>query len=386
MQIYKLNNDIDLANLMHKLNVDKPGIEIMKKKHSIYIFYIKDISCGAANILKQDALSIGAELAVPIGVPNCKRKIFDAILLCNQKQLEILSKKELSQPFKLKELAKKLKEFINLPKFPLKIMGVINANDDSFFEGSRFSGIEAIKQIENMIENGAKIIDIGGVSSRPGSEYVGREEELKRVKPIIDEIYQTKLYEKAIFSIDTFDEVVLEYALDRGFKIANDITGLERDEYAKVVAKYGANVVIMHKKGTPKDMQINPFYENVILEVDEFFRKRIEKAKSFGIRDIILDVGIGFGKRLQDNIALIKHLEHFLHFGYELLVGASRKSMIDMIMKKEGISTTPAERLPGTLAIHIESVRNGASIIRCHDVKEHFQALKVFEEIRKFDV
>ena len=386
MQIYKLNNDIDLANLMHKLNVDKPGIEIMKKKHSIYIFYIKDISCGAANILKQDALSIGAELAVPIGVPNCKRKIFDAILLCNQKQLEILSKKELSQPFKLKELAKKLKEFINFPKFPLKIMGVINANDDSFFEGSRFSGIEAIKQIENMIENGAKIIDIGGVSSRPGSEYVGREEELKRVKPIIDEIYQTKLYEKAIFSIDTFDEVVLEYALDRGFKIANDITGLERDEYAKVVAKYGANVVIMHKKGTPKDMQINPFYENVILEVDEFFRKRIEKAKSFGIRDIILDVGIGFGKRLQDNIALIKHLEHFLHFGYELLVGASRKSMIDMIMKKEGISTTPAERLPGTLAIHIESVRNGASIIRCHDVKEHFQALKVFEEIRKFDV
>ena len=386
MQIYKLNNNIDLVKVMKKLNVDKIGIEIMKKKHSIYMFYIKDISCGAANILKQDALSIGAELIVPIGVPNCKLKIFDAILLCNQKQLEILSKKELSQPFKLKELAKKLKEFINLPKFPLKIMGVINANDDSFFEGSRFSGIEAIKQIEKMIEDGANIIDIGGVSSRPGSEYVGRDEELKRVKPIIDEIYKTKLYEKAVFSIDTFDEVVLEYALSKGFKIANDITGLESDNYAKVVAKYKASVVIMHKKGTPKDMQINPFYENVILEVDEFFRKRIEKAKSFGIKDIILDIGIGFGKRLQDNIALIKHLEHFLHFRYELLVGASRKSMIDMIMKKENISTTPAERLPGTLAIHIESVRNGASIIRCHDVAEHFQALRVFEEIREFDV
>ena len=232
MQIYKLNDDINLAKLMQKLNVDKPGIEIMKKKHSKYIFYIKDISCGAANILKQDALSIGAELAVPVGVPNCKREIFDAILLCNQKQLEILAKKELSQPFKLKELAKKLKEFINLPKFPLKIMGVINANDDSFFEGSRFQGIEAVKQIEKMIEDGAKIVDIGGVSSRPGSEYVGRSEELKRVKPIIDEIYKNRLYEKAVFSIDTFDEVVLEYALDRGFKIANDITGLERDNYA----------------------------------------------------------------------------------------------------------------------------------------------------------
>ncbi len=386
MQIYKLNDDINLEKVFQKLNVDKPGIEIMKKKHSKYIFYIKDITCGAANILKQDALSIGAELAVPMGVPDCKRKKFDAILLCNQKQLEILSKKELAQPFNLKELAKKLKEFINLPKFPTKIMGVINANDDSFFEGSRFKGIEAIKQIEKMISDGAKIIDIGGVSSRPGSEYVGREEELRRVKPIIDEIYKQKLYEKAIFSIDTFDEVVLEYALSRGFKIANDITGLERDNYAKVVAKYSAIVVIMHKKGSPKDMQINPFYENVILEVDEFFKKRIEKAKSFGIKDIILDVGIGFGKRLEDNIALIKHLEHFLHFGYELLIGASRKSMIDMIMKKENISTTPADRLPGTLAIHLESVKNGASIIRCHDVKEHFQALRVYEEIRNFDV
>ena len=133
-------------------------------------------------------------------------------------------------------------------------------------------------------------------------------------------------------------------------------------------------------------MQQNPFYENVILEVDDFFKERIEKAQKFGIKEIILDVGIGFGKRLEDNIALIKHMEHFLHFGYELLIGASRKSMIDMIMKKENISTTPADRLPGTLALHLEAVRNSASIVRCHDVKEHFQALKVFEAIREFDV
>jgi len=386
MKIYKLNSDIDLQKVMQKLGVDKVGIEIMKKKHSIYIFYIKDITCGAANILKQDALSIGAELAVPVGVPNCKNKIFDALLFCNQKQLEMLAKKELAQPFRLKELAKELKNFINLPKFPLKIMGVINANDDSFFEGSRFKGIEAVKKIEEMIRDGADIIDIGGVSSRPGSEYVGVEEELRRVKPIIDEIYKSRLYEKAVFSIDTFEAEVLEYALDRGFKIANDITGLESDEYAKVASKYSATVVIMHKKGTPKTMQVNPFYENVILEIDEFFNKRIQKAKDFGIKDIILDVGIGFGKRLEDNIALIKHLEHFLHFGYEILIGASRKSMIDMIMQKKGVSTTPAQRLPGTIAIHLEAVRNGASIVRCHDVKEHFQALNLFEAIRKFDV
>jgi len=386
MDIYKIDKPLDSKTLLKQLGVESGGISIISSKMQLYYFYIKKLPTPAINILKQDALSIGAELAVPMGAPNCKNEIFDALLLCNKKQLEILSKKELTQPFKLKELAKQLKVFINLPKFPLKIMGVINANDDSFFEGSRFKGKEAIKQIENMITSGAKIIDIGGVSSRPGSEYVGVEEELRRVKPIIDEIYKSKLYEKAIFSIDTFESEVLEYALDRGFKIANDITGLENDEYAKLAAKYNASVVIMHKKGTPKDMQKNPFYENVILEVDEFFSKRIEKAKSFGVKDIILDVGIGFGKRLEDNVALIKHMEHFLHFGYELLIGASRKSMIDMIMNQKGITTTPNDRLPGTLALHLEAVRNGASIVRCHDVKEHFQALSVFEKLREFDI
>ncbi len=386
MKIYKLNKEVNLKALMEKIGVDKAGVEIMSKKKCEFVFFIKEISCGAANILKQDALSIGADVALPKGVPNCKKKYFNAILLCNKKQLEILSKKELFQPFGLKNLAFKLKEFINLPKFEPKIMGVVNVNDDSFYEGSRFKGVEAIKTIEKMIEDGAKIIDIGGVSSRPGSVYPGVEEELKRVKPVIDEIYKTKLYEKAVFSIDTFMPKVLEYALSKGFKIANDITGLENDEYAKVVSRYKAKVVIMHKKGDPKNMQDNPFYEDVILEIDKFFDERIQKAKYFGIEDIILDVGIGFGKRLEDNISLIKHLEHFLHFGYELLIGASRKSMIDIIMKEEKISTTPNERLAGTLAIHLEAIRNGASIIRCHDVFEHFQAIKVFEKIRSFVV
>jgi len=386
LRVIRLNDETNVVSLMERIHVDKSGIQIMKKKKSEYLFFIKDLSCGAANILKQDALSCGAELAVPMGVPNCKRSHFDAVLMCTRKQLEIIVKKEFFQPFGLKELAKQLKKHIKPPKFPLRIMGVINANDDSFFEGSRFSGKDAIKAIENMISDGAEIIDIGGVSSRPGSVYPGVEEELKRVKPIIDEIYHSKLYEKAVFSIDTFEAEVLEYALERGFKIANDITGLESDKYAKTVAKYGAAVVIMHKKGTPKDMQENPYYEDVISEVDDFFCERVQKAESFGIKEIILDVGIGFGKRLEDNIALIKHMRHFLHYGYELLIGASRKSMIDMIMQKEGISTSPTERLPGTLTLHTEAVRNGASIVRCHDVKEHFQSLKVFEALRKYDV
>jgi len=376
MEIYKLNNQIDIALVMKKLKVDSAGISIMKKKANLNFFYLKHIYCGASNILKQDALSIGAELIVPKGSVDCSIQYHDAILICNDKQLEILSNKEKIQPFKLKLLANFIAKFKNRKKFEPKIMGVINANDDSFFSGSRFSGDEAVNQIEKMIEDGANIIDIGGVSSRPGSEYCGVEEELRRVTPIIKEIYKRNLYQKAIFSIDSFEPKVIDFALNNGFKIANDITGLSNEEVAKVVSNYNAQICIMHMKGIPENMQNNPYYEDVILEVDEFFNQRIEIALKYGIDDIILDVGIGFGKRLEDNLKLIKHLEHFTHYGYELLMGASRKSMIDKI-----IPTPVEDRLAGTLAIHLESIKNGASIIRCHDVAEHKQAIEVFKAI-----
>ncbi len=153
---------------------------------------------------------------------------------------------------------------------------------------------------------------------------------------------------------------------------------MQNDEVASLAKEYGAKVVLMHKKGNPKDMQKAPTYQDVVLEVDEFFANRIEKAKRFGIEDIVLDVGIGFGKTLEHNLELLRNLEHFLHFGYPLLVGASRKSMIDMI-----IPSSVQDRLPGTLAIHLEAINRGASIVRVHDVKEHFQAIKVQEAICK---
>ena len=136
----------------------------------------------------------------------------------------------------------------------------------------------------------------------------------------------------------------------------------------------------MHMQNDPQNMQENPTYENVILEIDDFFKERIQKAQSFGINDIVLDIGIGFGKTLEHNLLLLKNLEHFKHFGYELLVGASRKSMINAI-----VPALIEDRLAGTLAIHLESIKNGASIIRCHDVKEHFQSIKVFEAINNIN-
>lgn len=261
-------------------------------------------------------------------------------------------------------------------QIPTKIMGVINANEDSFFKDSRFEGSSAIMKTEQMITDGANIIDIGGVSSKPGSKAVPSEEELERVKPIIDLVYEQKLYEKVKFSLDSYEPEVLRYALDRGFCIVNDITGLSNDEVCKVASSYNAEVVIMHMQEKPENMQDNPTYSNVISDIDSFFKERIEKANSFGIKDIVLDVGIGFGKTLEHNLLLIKNLKSFNHFGYELLIGASRKSMIDMI-----VPSKIEDRLPGTLAIHLESIKNGASIIRCHDVKEHFQAIKIQEAI-----
>lgn len=262
--------------------------------------------------------------------------------------------------------------------YKTRIMGVLNANEDSFFSNSRFNEKQAASKIEQMIEDNAHIIDIGAVSSKPGSQAVSEEVELKRIKNIVDTIYENKYFEKVDFSIDSYAPSVIEYVLDRGFKIVNDITGLKNDEVCKIASKYNASVVIMHMQNDPSSMQNNPQYKDVVLEIDEYFQKQIAKAKSFGINDIILDVGIGFGKTLEHNLKLLKNLEHFKHFGYEVLIGASRKSMIDKI--------TPCaveHRLPGTLAIHLESIKNGASIVRCHDVKEHFQAIKVQEAINK---
>ncbi|RBQ31916.1 dihydropteroate synthase [Arcobacter sp. FW59] len=379
MKTYKVSLS-DTKKFFEELGCDSGGISILSKKSKLHTLFIKDLHVGAANILKQDALSIGADLAVPNGVIVARDKYVSALLIGTTKHFEILSKKELAQPFGLKELAKALRDYVKEQNYPTKIMGVLNANEDSFFKNSRFDNSQACQKIEEMIEAGANIIDIGAVSSRPGSLPVSANEELNRIKDIVQTIYKNRYFEKVDFSIDSFEPKVIEYVLNHGFKIVNDITGLQNDEVCEQIAKYDAQAIIMHMQNDQTTMQNNPYYEDVIVEIDDFFSKQIEKAKSFGIKDIVLDVGIGFGKTLEHNLLLLKNLEHFKHFGYELLIGASRKSMIDMITP-----TKIEDRLSGTLAIHLESLRYGASIIRCHDVKEHYQAIKVFEAIEKIN-
>jgi len=378
LKTYRLNNSTCKDKLFEKIGSTETGVKILSHKSNLNLIYIKDIKAAAANILKQDALSIGADLAVSRDTVTCKDEFSDAVLIANDAQVKTLSKKELPQPFGLKKFARDLTGFLPKKRAEVKVMGVVNTNEDSFFQGSRFNGAEALLHVKQMIEDGAKIIDLGGVSSRPGSVGVGEEEELIRIKPIVDMIYDAKLYKKAQFSIDSYSPLCVEYALKRGFSIVNDITALEDDRVAKLVASYGATVILMHKLGSTKDMQKNPEYKNIILDVDEFFQERIEKAKSFGIKKIVLDVGIGFGKSLEHNLLLVKHQAHFLHLGYELLIGASRKSMIDKISKSD-----VKERLSGTLALHLKAVEEGVSIVRVHDVKEHIQAFRVQEALKK---
>jgi dihydropteroate synthase len=379
MQIYRLGTIADKEAVLKALGVESGGVAIMAKKMELMYFYIKDLRTPAANILKQDALSIGAELAVPGGVITCEKSTYDCILIGTKKHMEILSKKELAQPFGLKALAHELKKFLSREAYPVRIMGVINANEDSFYENSRFMAKDAVTQIERMIADGADIIDIGAVSSRPGSQPVSEPVELERIKPICDAIAQNRLYEKAVFSVDSYSPSVIDYALKSGFGIINDITGGANDEVVKLAAEHGAKLCIMHMQGTPKTMQHDPHYEDVTAEVSAFFEERIAKCEVLGMKreDIILDVGIGFGKTLEHNFTLLRNMKHFTHFGCEVLIGASRKSMIDKI-----IPTPTEERLPGTLAIHLKAVENGASIVRCHDVAEHKQALAVWEALK----
>lgn len=378
MHVEHLSSAVDLNKALKALKVDAGGISILQDKGKIHLIKIVDLHVGAANILKQDALSIGADLAVPRGTVTALEPRVNAILIASERQLQMLAKKEKAQPFGLKALAQELELYCHAKTVSdIQIMGIINANDDSFYEHSRYKETQAMEKIKAMVSEGAHIIDVGGVSSRPDSKRVSAQEELARVRPIIDSLYEQRMHEKVRLSLDSYEPSVISYALNKGFSIVNDITGLKNDEVAQLCATYGATAIIMHMKGNPQTMQNDPQYESVLHEVGHFFEERLEKAEKFGIRNTVLDCGIGFGKRLEDNLALITHQKHFLRYGKPLLVGASRKSMIGQILPS-GCD----DRLSGTLAVHLKAIEEGASILRVHDVKEHVQAVAVWKALR----
>ncbi len=379
MTLFELAPEGDLQSVFEQIGVDRAGVAILAQKSQMRRFRIAQLKTPAANILKQEAISVGADLAVPAGTICCEEEWVEAILLATDRQLGRLGRKLRAQPFGLKALGERLTQLIGPPSFDLQIMGVLNINHDSFNPASRTGGDEAVLKAEAMIEAGADLIDIGAVSSRPGSTPISPKEEIARLKPTVEALYRAKVHERVKLSLDSYTPEAITYGLDRGFGLINDITGGQSEAVLALASRYRVPLCLMHMQGSPQTMQHNPHYEDVVAEVEAFFIERIARAEAAGVSDLILDVGIGFGKRLEHNLALINAQGHFRHLGYPLLIGASRKSLIDAICP-----SVVADRLPGTLAIHLRAVQLGASIVRCHDVAEHYQALKVACALQPF--
>lgn len=259
------------------------------------------------------------------------------------------------------------------------IMGIVNVTPDSFFNGGRYFDVQkAVDHAFRLVEEGADILDIGGESTRPWAEPVSIDEELRRVIPVIEAI--SKRISIPI-SIDTYKARVAEETIKAGATIINDISGLRFDpEMPEIARKYKVPVVVMHIKGTPKDMQKNPYYEALIPEIIEYLRNSIVIAKQAGIDEnmIIIDPGIGFGKLPEHNLTIIKNLKEFSNLGRPLLVGVSRKSFIGKVLNE----ASPEKRLEGTASAVAISVINGANIVRVHDVGFMTKVVKMADAIK----
>lgn len=253
-----------------------------------------------------------------------------------------------------------------------QIMAIVNLTHDSFYEGSRFKDLSrVINAVEKFIKEGASIIDIGAVSSRPFADPVTEKEELNRILPVIEEI--RKSFPDVFVSVDTVRSEVAKQCIDKGVDIINDISGGNEDPLMdELMAKTGLPYIIMHMQGNPQTMQINPHYEDLILDILKFFSKTIHMLKLKGINQIIIDPGIGFGKTIEHNFKLLKSLSSFKIFDLPILLGVSRKSLIYKCLHIDA-----DQSLNGTTALHSFGLLNGANILRVHDVREAKECIEL---------
>lgn len=260
-----------------------------------------------------------------------------------------------------------------------KIMSIVNTTPDSFYDGGQYNTIDkALLKVEVDISNNATFIDIGGYSSKPNAAHVTEEEELKRTIPVIEAIL--KSFPEAVISIDTFRGKVAKEAIDAGAALINDISAFELDkEMINTLKTYKVPYILMHMLGTPQNMQKNPSYKNVVKEIVLFLSNKIRELKTFGIHDIIIDPGFGFGKTLSNNYELIANLNYFTTLKHPLLVGVSRKSIIYKLLNINSLDS-----INGTTALNMYSLLNGANILRVHDTKEAKECIRIFNEIQKF--
>lgn len=258
-----------------------------------------------------------------------------------------------------------------------QIMGILNVTPDSFYDGAKWTTKDLIlKQVAKMLEDGATVIDIGGVSSKPGAQQVLEQEELKRVIPVVQAI--ANRFPQAIISVDTFRAAVARQAVEAGAHIINDISAGKLDtDLLSTVADLQVPYILMHMQGTPKNMQKNPQYNNILLNVFDFFIERLNTLQQMGIKELILDVGFGFGKTLAHNYELLHQLSTFRLLKLPILVGISRKSMI-----WKALDNSPQQALNGTTALHMVALQQGAKILRVHDVKPAMEVIKLWGHLK----
>ncbi|MGC8645966.1 MAG: dihydropteroate synthase [Thermoplasmata archaeon] len=382
----------EIREEMKRIGVATEGVEIMVPKTKFYLIKLEKVPLKDAIILKQEALSLGMDCALSWNIISLKTEYTDALLFGTFKQLDFLAKKMFVQPFHGREISELIKEAmmnydLKNKKWKImngvielnnvKIMGILNVTPDSFYDGGKYlNKNEAIKRIREMIDEGADIIDIGAESTRPGSTPLDIETEFERLRDIVDESVSHGIP----VSIDTYKPKIAEYVLEHGARIINDIYGLRNEEMAEIVKMFGAGIIIMHMKGDPENMQNDPKYNDVISETLHFLRERIEFAINKGIKleQISADPGIGFGKNMEHNIKIIKHLEVYKTLGVPITIGLSRKSFLG---KLTGLDVE--NRLIPSISAAMFSVFKGVNILRVHDVKETKIALKVIEGIMK---
>jgi dihydropteroate synthase len=258
-----------------------------------------------------------------------------------------------------------------------KIMGILNLTPDSFYDGGLFNNTDlALAQTEKMLLEGATFIDVGGASSKPGAVQISIDEELARVLPIIEEIQ--KRFPEAIISIDTYRSVVAQQAVATGAAIVNDISSgsLDAKMLGTIGALGGVPYIAMHMQGKPQNMQDNPSYDNLLVAIRSFFAAKIDDAHKAGIHDVIIDPGFGFGKTLDHNYSLLKNLSSMQMDGIPMMIGLSRKSMIHKYLKID-----VSDALNGTTVLNTIALKQGAQILRVHDVKEAQQAIHLIEKL-----
>jgi dihydropteroate synthase len=379
----KIVENINSDFLKNKIGVYDEGINIMLDKTKIYNVLVSEISNQAASILKQDMLSIGGDVAVNADVVRYKTGINSCLIIGTKKHFKLLIKKLEKQPFGLQnigiEIDNVISNYENFVSQSTKIMGILNLTPDSFYDGGKYSNLDSVLcRVEEMIAFGVDILDLGAESSRPGAEPVALDEELNRLLPVLIAI---KKLTNIPISIDTYKSEVARICLDEGADIINDISSFSFDEkMVEVVAKYQPKIVLMHMQNTPKDMQKSPQYSDVVDDILKYFNTKINFALEHGIKkeQIILDLGLGFGKTKENNLEILRRIDEFKCFGLPILIGHSRKTFIGAVLDAD-----VEDRLIGSLAVTAFLAEKKINILRVHDVKEHKDTVKMINEINR---